>query len=43
MLTEERFQKILGVLNEKKAVTVSELVNLLNNLQSNYLTFTKRQ
>ena len=34
MLTEERFQKILGVLNEKKAVTVSEMVNLLNTSES---------
>ena len=34
MLTEERFHKILGVLNEKKAVTVNELVALLNTSES---------
>ena len=34
MLTEERFHKILSVLNEKKAVTVNELVALLNTSES---------
>ena len=34
MLTEERFHRILSVLNEKKAVTVNELVALLNTSES---------
>lgn len=34
LLTQERFQSILSILNEKNAVTVSELAQLLNTSES---------
>lgn len=34
MLTQERYQAILQILNEKNAVTVSELTHLLDTSES---------